>query len=68
MSAETLQWMAIALFLVGMLALGYSGNERSRTLPGFLLGEGRLRGGQAGLSAGAADASWWLVLLLPAEA
>ncbi|HIZ35966.1 MAG TPA: sodium/proline symporter [Candidatus Ruania gallistercoris] len=68
MSAETLQWMAIALFLVGMLALGYSGNERSRTLPGFLLGEGRLRGGQAGLSAGAADASWWLVLLLPAAA
>lgn len=60
--------MAIALFLVGMLALGYSGREHSRTLRGFLLGDRQLRGSQAGLSAGAADASWWFVLIVPAAA
>lgn len=68
MSDETSLWMAIALFLIAMLALGYSGNHQSRTLPGYLLAERRLRGSQAGLSAGASDASWWLVLLLPAAA
>lgn len=68
MSDETSLWMAIALFLIGMLALGYSGLERSRTLSGFLLADRRLRGSQVGLSAGAADACWWLVLLLPAAA
>ncbi|WP_147917582.1 sodium/proline symporter [Ruania zhangjianzhongii] len=68
MSDETSLWMAIALFLIGMLALGYSGHEQSRTLGGYLLADRRLRGSQAGLSAGASDASWWLILLLPAAA
>ncbi len=68
MSDETSVWMAIALYLIAVLALGYSGLSHSRTLGGYLLDERRLRGSQAGLSAGAADASWWLVLTLPAAA
>lgn len=68
MSEETSAWLAIAVYLIAVLALGYSGLSRSRTLPGYLLADRQLRGGQAGLSAGAADASWWLVLTLPAAA
>ncbi|HLS62866.1 MAG TPA: sodium/proline symporter [Ruania sp.] len=68
MSDETSVWMAIALFLIAVLALGYSGVSSTRTLPGYQLADRRLRGSVAGLSAGGADASWWLVLTLPAAA
>ncbi|WP_022916424.1 sodium/proline symporter [Ruania albidiflava] len=68
MSDETTVWMAIALFLIAVLALGYSGVSSTRTLPGYQLANRRLAGSVAGLSAGGSDASWWLVLLLPAAA
>src|SRR5690625_392020 len=68
MSDETSVWMAIALFLIAVLALGYSGVSSTRTLPGYQLADRRLRGSVAGLSAGGAVASWWLVLTLPAAA
>jgi sodium/proline symporter len=54
-----------AIYLAGMLTLGFVAYRATRNLPDYILGGRRLSGAVAALSAGASDMSGWLLLGLP---
>ncbi|UFU08125.1 sodium/proline symporter PutP [Ruania halotolerans] len=65
MNDDTFKWLAIALYFLGMLMIGYYGYKRTTTGEDYMLGGRALRPGVAALSAGASDMSGWLMLGLP---
>ncbi|SEE14824.1 sodium/proline symporter PutP [Ruania alba] len=65
MNEDTYLWVAIALYFLVMLLIGYYGYKRTSTGEDYMLGGRGLRPGVAALSAGASDMSGWLMLGLP---
>ena len=65
MSDSTFQLMAIGIYFVAMLAIGYFAFKRTSDLSDYMLAGRGLRPGVAALSAGASDMSGWLLMGLP---
>ncbi|WEV77597.1 sodium/proline symporter PutP [Janibacter cremeus] len=65
MSDQTFQLIAIAIYFVMMLAIGYYAYTRTKNIDGYMLAERGLHPAVAALSANAADMSGWLLLGLP---
>ena len=65
MSAEFLTFLALALYLVAMLVIGYVAYRRTADTEDYMLGGRDLPPWVAALSAGASDMSGWLVMGLP---
>lgn len=65
MSDQTWQTIAIVVYLIAMLAIGYTAYRNTSDMDDYMLGGRRLKPGQAALSAGASDMSGWLLLGLP---
>lgn len=65
MSAETYQIIAIAIYMVAMLAIGYYSYRKTVNLTDYMLGGRSLGPAVTALSAGAADMSGWLLMGLP---
>ncbi|WP_347350913.1 sodium/proline symporter PutP [Intrasporangium sp.] len=65
MDAKTFHLIAIVLYFIGMLAIGYFAYRRTSDLDDYMLAGRGLRPGVAALSAGAADMSGWLLMGLP---
>ncbi|MFI2104125.1 sodium/proline symporter PutP [Isoptericola sp. NPDC019693] len=65
MSDQTWQTIAIVVYLLAMLGIGYAAYRRTDDLDDYMLGGRRLRPGVAALSAGASDMSGWLLMGLP---
>ncbi|WP_130178736.1 sodium/proline symporter PutP [Cryobacterium sp. SO1] len=65
MSDQTFQLIAIVLYFVGMLAIGYFAFRQTKDLDDYMLAGRGLKPGTAALSAGASDMSGWLLLGLP---
>ncbi|WP_251025814.1 sodium/proline symporter PutP [Bacillus sp. ISL-47] len=57
--------IAIIVYLVGMLLIGFLAARMTKDLSDYVLGGRRLGAGVAALSAGASDMSGWLMLGLP---
>ena len=62
---QTFQLIAIVLYLVGMVAIGYFAFRQTKDLDDYMLAGRGLKPGTAALSAGASDMSGWLLLGLP---
>ena len=68
-SVETGAIVSLALYFIGMLAIGvYAWRKSTNDVSGYLLGGRRLSPSVAALSAGASDMSGWLLLGLPGAA
>jgi SSS family solute:Na+ symporter/sodium/proline symporter len=68
-SVETGALISLALYFIGMLAIGvYAWRKSTDDVSGYLLGGRRLSPSVAALSAGASDMSGWLLLGLPGAA
>src|SRR5690606_36924137 len=65
MSAELLTFLALALYLIAMLVIGYIAFRRTSDHEDYMLGGRNLPSWVAALSAGASDMSGWLVMGLP---
>ncbi|MGF0118392.1 sodium/proline symporter PutP [Promicromonospora sp. Marseille-Q5078] len=65
MSDQTWQTIAIVVYLLAMLGIGYAAYRRTDDLGDYMLGGRRLSPGVAALSAGASDMSGWLLMGLP---
>lgn len=65
MTDQTFQLIAIVLYLVGMVAIGYFAFRQTKDLDDYMLAGRNLKPGTAALSAGASDMSGWLLLGLP---
>ncbi|SDS06521.1 sodium/proline symporter [Paraoerskovia marina] len=65
MSDQTWQTIAIVVYLLAMLAIGYTAYRNTSDMDDYMLGGRRLKPAQAALSAGASDMSGWLLLGLP---
>lgn len=65
MSAETYQIIAIIIYMVAMLAIGYYAYRKTTNLNDYMLGGRDLGPAVTALSAGAADMSAWLLMGLP---
>lgn len=65
MSAETYQIIAIIIYMVAMLAIGYYAFRKTTNLNDYMLGGRNLGPAVTALSAGAADMSAWLLMGLP---
>ncbi|MER2261859.1 MAG: sodium/proline symporter PutP [Psychrobacillus sp.] len=65
MSTETYQIIAIAIYMVAMLAIGYYSYRKTVNLTDYMLGGRSLGPAVTALSAGAADMSGWLLMGLP---
>ena len=65
MSDNAFQLTAIAIYLLGMLAIGYAAFRRTSDLDDYMLAGRGLPPGVAALSAGASDMSGWLLMGLP---
>ncbi|TFB77528.1 sodium/proline symporter PutP [Cryobacterium flavum] len=65
MTDQTFQLIAIVLYLVGMVAIGYFAFRQTKDLDDYMLAGRGLKPGTAALSAGASDMSGWLLLGLP---
>ena len=65
MTDQTYQLLAIGVYLVAMLAIGYFAFKRTSDLDDYMLAGRGLRPGVAALSAGASDMSGWLLMGLP---
>ncbi|OAB88431.1 proline:sodium symporter PutP [Janibacter melonis] len=65
MSETTYQLIAIAIYFVAMLSIGYYAYTRTRSIDGYMLAERGLRPSVAALSANASDMSGWLLMGLP---
>src|SRR5690606_19200892 len=65
MSAEFLTFLALALYLIAMLVIGYVAYKRTADTEDYMLGGRDLPPWVAALSAGASDMSGWLVMGLP---
>ncbi|WP_269937320.1 sodium/proline symporter PutP [Arthrobacter sp. HY1533] len=59
------QLLAIAVYLTGMLAIGYFAYKKTDDLDDYMLAGRDLKPGVAALSAGASDMSGWLLMGLP---
>lgn len=65
MSDHVFQLLAIAVYMAGMLAIGYFAFKRTDDLDDYMLAGRGLKPGVAALSAGASDMSGWLLMGLP---
>ena len=65
MSEQAYQMLAIVLYFVAMLGIGYYAYRRTANLNGYVLAERGLRPSIAALSANASDMSGWLLMGLP---
>lgn len=65
MSETAWQVVAMAIYLGGMLVIGWYSYRRTHNLEGYMLGSRDLSPAVAALSAGAADMSGWLLMGLP---
>lgn len=65
MSDSAFQLLAIAVYLLGMLAIGYFAFKQTDDLDDYMLAGRGLKPGVAALSAGASDMSGWLLMGLP---
>ncbi|MFC5930417.1 sodium/proline symporter PutP [Cryobacterium melibiosiphilum] len=65
MTDQTFQLIAIVLYLIGMVAIGYFAFRQTKDLDDYMLAGRNLKPGTAALSAGASDMSGWLLLGLP---
>ena len=65
MSAELLTFLALALYLIAMLVIGYVAYKHTSDNEDYMLGGRNLPPWVAALSAGASDMSGWLVMGLP---
>lgn len=66
MSETTFRMIAIVLYFIGMLAIGWFAYRKTRNnLDEYMLAGRGLRPGVAALSAGASDMSGWLLMGLP---
>ncbi|WP_269409906.1 sodium/proline symporter PutP [Lentibacillus daqui] len=65
MSDYTYQMLAIVIYLVGMLVIGWYAYRRTSNLTDYMLGGRSLGPAVTALSAGAADMSGWLLMGLP---
>lgn len=65
MSAETYQIIAIIIYMIAMLAIGYYAYRKTTNLNDYMLGGRDLGPAVTALSAGAADMSAWLLMGLP---
>jgi len=59
------QYVAMALYMAGMLAIGWWAYRRTSDLDDYMLAGRGLKPGVAALSAGASDMSGWLLMGLP---
>ncbi|RFU62904.1 sodium/proline symporter PutP [Peribacillus glennii] len=57
--------VSIAIYMVGMLAIGYAAYRRTSNLSDYMLGGRNLGPAVTALSAGASDMSGWLLMGLP---
>jgi len=68
-SVDTWAILSLALYFIGMIAIGlYAWRKSTDDVSGYLLGGRRLSPSVAALSAGASDMSGWLLLGLPGAA
>lgn len=65
MTDHAYQLMAIILYFVGMVLIGFYAYRRIKNLSDFMLGGRKLGPAVSALSAGAADMSQWLLMGLP---
>ena len=65
MTDNIFQLLAIAVYLAGMLAIGYFAFKKTDDLDDYMLAGRELKPGVAALSAGASDMSGWLIMGLP---
>ncbi|MDO5754438.1 sodium/proline symporter PutP [Arthrobacter sp.] len=65
MTDHAFQLMAIAVYMAGMLAIGYFAFKKTDDLDDYMLAGRELKPGVAALSAGASDMSGWLIMGLP---
>jgi sodium/proline symporter len=65
MSDNAYSLLTLAVYLVGMLAIGYWAYRRTVDLGDYMLGGRDLGPAVSALSAGASDMSGWLLLGLP---
>jgi len=62
---QIFQYIAMALYMAGMLAIGWWAYKRTSDLDDYMLAGRGLKPGVAALSAGASDMSGWLLMGLP---
>jgi sodium/proline symporter len=62
---STFQLIAIIIYLLGMIGIGYYGYKRTSNLDDYMLGGRKLNATTSALSAGASDMSQWLLMGLP---
>src|SRR5699024_1272392 len=67
MSPEIYQGIAIVLYMILMLLIGWYGYRQTTDLDDYMLGGRSLGAAVTALSAGAADMSGWLLMGLPGE-
>lgn len=65
MTDQAFQFLAIALYMLAMLAIGWWAYRRTSNLDEYMLAGRGLKPGVAALSAGASDMSGWLLMGLP---
>jgi len=65
MTDQTFQLIAISLYFLGMLGIGYYAYFQTSSLDDYMLAGRRLPPSVAALSAGASDMSGWLLMGLP---
>lgn len=65
MSDQTFQLIAIGLYFITMLAIGFYAYRQTTDLDDYMLAGRKLHPGVAALSAGASDMSGWLLMGLP---
>ena len=65
MTANTPTLVTFAIYLLGMLAIGWAGYKATSNLSDYILGGRSLGAVVTALSAGASDMSGWLLLVLP---
>ncbi|GAB3798299.1 sodium/proline symporter PutP [Virgibacillus kimchii] len=62
---STFQLIAIIVYLLGMIGIGFYGYKRTSNLDDYMLGGRKLNSLTSALSAGASDMSQWLLMGLP---
>lgn len=67
LSVELYQGIAIGLYMILMLVIGWYGYKKTTDLDDYMLGGRSLGAAVTALSAGAADMSGWLLMGLPGE-
>lgn len=65
MTDQTFKILAMAVYMIGMLGIGWYAYKKTSNLDDYMLAGRRLKPGTAALSAGASDMSGWLLMGLP---